>query len=93
MDGQWSCYLDVIDTPIKPCPIEVGHGAIGVLQGCKGRGGRLGRAKDAGHELRGGHIQGRVKVAIYDLCLQIRTCLNPGQQLLDLIQAERIVTP
>lgn len=47
-DGQWSRHPDIIDTPIKPGPIGMGHAAIRVLQGCIGRGGGLGRAKHAG---------------------------------------------
>jgi hypothetical protein len=85
MDGQWPRHPDIIDTPIKSGPIRMGHAAINVLQGGKGRGGGLGRAKDAGHELRRGHLQGGIEVATHDPCLNIVTRLDPGQQLLHLI--------
>jgi hypothetical protein len=79
MDGQWSRHPDIIDTPIKPGPIRMGHAAISVLQGGIGRGGSLGRAKDAGHELSRGHLQGGIEVATPDPCLNIVTRLDPGQ--------------
>lgn len=77
-DSQRSRQPDIIDAPIKPGPIGMGHATIRVLQGSKSGRGGLRRAKEAGHALCRGHLQGGIEIATYDPGRHTVTRLEPG---------------
>src|SRR5262249_23751444 len=91
-DGDRAGGPDIVDATIHAWPIGMRDRAVAA--GERREGGRRGlaRAEAARHQRRGGLVERRVEIAADDACCRfILAPVDPGEELLHLEEAERII--